>query len=56
MSDNTIELDLGTTAQKTTDGEKLPVVLLARDQGKYDMAILENVFDFDYCFKRCISI
>ena len=28
MSDNTIELDLGTTAQKTTDGEKLPVVLL----------------------------
>ena len=38
MSDNTIELDLGTTAQKTTDGEKLPVVLLALDQGKYDMA------------------
>ena len=37
MSDNTIELDLGTTAQKTTDGEKLPVVLLALDQGKYDM-------------------
>ena len=33
MSDNTIELDLGTTAQKTTDGEKLPVVLLALDQG-----------------------
>ena len=38
MSDNTIELDLGTTAQKTSDGEKLPVVLLALDQGKYDMA------------------
>ena len=26
MSDNTIELDLGTTAQKTTDGEKLPEI------------------------------
>ena len=37
MSDNTIELDLGTTAQKTTDGEKMPVVLLALDQVKYDM-------------------
>ena len=38
MSDNTIDLDLGTTAQKQQDGEKLPVVLLALDQGKYDMA------------------
>ena len=37
MSDNTTELDFGTTAQKTTDGEKLPVVLLALDQGRYDM-------------------
>ena len=37
MSDNTTELDFGTTAQKTTDAEKLPVVLLALDQGKYDM-------------------
>ena len=38
MSDNTIDLDFGTTAQKQQDGEKLPVVLLALDQGKYDMA------------------
>ena len=38
MTDNTTELDFGTTAQKTTDAEKLPVVLLALDQGKYDMA------------------
>ena len=37
MSDNTTELDFGTTAQKATDGEKLPVVLLALDQGRYDM-------------------
>lgn len=37
MSDNTTELDFGTTAQKTTDAEKLPVVLLALDQGKYDI-------------------
>ena len=37
MSDNTTELDFGTTAQKTTDAEKLPVVLLALDQCKYDM-------------------
>ena len=37
MSDNTTELDFGTTAQKTTDAEKLPVVLLALDQGRYDM-------------------
>ena len=27
MTDNTTELDFGTTAQKTTDAEKLPVVL-----------------------------
>lgn len=38
MSENTINLDFGTTAQKQQDGEKLPVVLLALDQGKYDMA------------------
>ncbi len=38
MADNTIDLDFGTTAQKQQDGEKLPVVLLALDQGKYDMA------------------
>lgn len=38
MSENTIDLDFGTTAQKQQDGEKLPVVLLALDQGKYDMA------------------
>ena len=38
MTDNTTELDFGTTAQKATDAEKLPVVLLALDQGKYDMA------------------
>lgn len=38
MTDNTTELDFGTTAQKTTDAEKLPVVLLALDQGRYDMA------------------
>ena len=31
MTDNTTELDFGTTAQKTTDAEKLPVVLLALD-------------------------
>ena len=37
MSDNTTELDFGTTAQKATDGERLPVVLLALDQGRYDM-------------------
>lgn len=37
MSDNTTELDFGTTAQKATDAEKLPVVLLALDQGRYDM-------------------
>ena len=37
MSDNTTELDFGTTAQTATDGEKLPVVLLALDQGRYDM-------------------
>ena len=35
--ENVIQLDLGTTAQKTTAAEKLPVVLLALDQGKYDM-------------------
>ena len=39
MSDNTTELDFGTTAQKTTDAEKLPVVLLALDQGKYDITL-----------------
>ena len=33
----TIELDLGTTAQKRTEGDALPVVLLALDQGRYDM-------------------
>lgn len=38
MSENTIDLDFGTTAQKQQDGGKLPVVLLALDQGKYDMA------------------
>ena len=38
MSENTIDMDFGTTAQKQQDGEKLPVVLLALDQGKYDMA------------------
>ena len=38
MTDNTTELDFGTTAQKATDAEKLPVVLLALDQGRYDMA------------------
>ena len=38
MSETTIGLDFGTTAQKQQDGEKLPVVLLALDQGKYDMA------------------
>ena len=38
MTDNTTELDFGTTAQKATDTEKLPVVLLALDQGRYDMA------------------
>ena len=37
MTDNTTELDFGTTAQKATDAEKLPVVLLALDQGRYDM-------------------
>ena len=31
MSENTIDLDFGTTAQKQQDGEKLPVVLLALD-------------------------
>ena len=36
MSD-TIELDFGTTAQKRTEGDALPVVLLALDQGRYDM-------------------
>ena len=35
--ENVIQLDLGTTAQKATAAEKLPVVLLALDQGKYDM-------------------
>ena len=29
MTDNTTELDFGTTVQKATDAEKLPVVLLA---------------------------
>ena len=38
MTDNTTELDFGTTAQKATDADKLPVVLLALDQGRYDMA------------------
>lgn len=38
MTDNTTELDFGTTAQKATNAEKLPVVLLALDQGRYDMA------------------
>ena len=38
MTDNTTELDFGSTAQKATDAEKLPVVLLALDQGRYDMA------------------
>ena len=38
MTDNTTKLDFGTTAQKATDAEKLPVVLLALDQGRYDMA------------------
>ena len=28
MTDNTTELDFGTTAQKATDAEKLPVVLV----------------------------
>ena len=28
MTDNTTELDFGTTVQKATDAEKLPVVLL----------------------------
>ena len=37
MTDNTTELDFGTTAQKATDAEKLPVVLLALDQGRYDI-------------------
>ena len=36
MSD-TIELDFGATAQKRTEGGALPVVLLALDQGRYDM-------------------
>ena len=36
MTDNTTELDFGTTAQKATDAEKLPVVLLALDQGLWD--------------------
>ena len=36
MSENTIDLDFGTTAQKQQDGEKLPVVLLALDQGLWD--------------------
>ncbi|PWM56870.1 MAG: GTPase HflX [Subdoligranulum variabile] len=36
MSD-TIELDFGTTAQKRTEGDALPVVLLALNQGRYDM-------------------
>ena len=36
MSD-TIELDFGATAQKRTEGGVLPVVLLALDQGRYDM-------------------
>lgn len=36
MSD-TIELDFGATAQKRTEGDALPVVLLALDQGRYDM-------------------
>ena len=34
MTDNTTELDFGTTAQKATDAEKLPVVLLALDEVK----------------------
>lgn len=33
----TIELDFGATAQKRTEGGALPVVLLALDQGRYDM-------------------
>ena len=33
-----ITLDFGTTAQKRTEGEAIPVVLLALDQGRYDMA------------------
>ena len=33
-----IFLDFGTTVQKQTDGQKVPVVLLALDQGRYDMA------------------
>ena len=33
-----ITLDFGTTAQKQTQGEAIPVVLLALDQGRYDMA------------------
>ena len=32
-----ITLDFGTTAQKQTQGEAIPVVLLALDQGRYDM-------------------
>lgn len=36
MSD-TIELDFGATAQKRTEGGALPVVLLALDQGRYDI-------------------
>ena len=32
MSDNTTEHDFGTTAQKATDGEKLPVLQQALDQ------------------------
>ena len=35
---NEITLDFGTTAQKHTEGDALPVVLLALDQGRYDMA------------------
>lgn len=33
-----ITLDFGTTAQKRTEGDAIPVVLLALDQGRYDMA------------------
>ncbi len=39
MSENTIDLDFGHHGPETAGfGEKLPVVLLALDQGKYDMA------------------
>ena len=41
MTDNTTELDFGTTAQKATDAEKLPVVLLALDQCKNSSVALD---------------